>query len=98
MELNVFRDLMMKILKNSCSDDVLLVNYDLLSLGTGIVNGCMSVIAGYNVEKDMVLLMNTNWIVGRCWVKTQLLYHAMNTIDDCTGKYRGCIVVNGLPL
>lgn len=102
-QLNVekFRDLVKNTLKDGSqsNDTVMFVNYDLFKLGTGIANGHISAIAGYNPKDDMVLLMDTMWMIGMCWVPLPLLYEAMNTIDDeADGKYRGCIIVEGLPL
>eukprot|EP01083_Nonionella_stella_P126491 382877_1 len=100
MAVDAFRDMVKSTLKDGSrnNDKVMLVHYDLLKLGTGIGYGAVSVIAGYNMRNDMILLMNTSWIIGKCWVKCQLLYDAMNTIDDTVGAYRGCIVAQGLPM
>eukprot|EP00486_Rosalina_sp_Unknown_P015221 CAMPEP_0201580834 /NCGR_PEP_ID=MMETSP0190_2-20130828/56906_1 /ASSEMBLY_ACC=CAM_ASM_000263 /TAXON_ID=37353 /ORGANISM="Rosalina sp." /LENGTH=635 /DNA_ID=CAMNT_0048017657 /DNA_START=11 /DNA_END=1918 /DNA_ORIENTATION=- len=100
LEINQFRNIVKDTLKAGSrdSDNVLLVNYDLYKLGTGIANGHISCVAGYNEKNDMVLLMDSMWVIGKIWVPLSLLYESMNTIDDTVGKYRGCIVLNGLPL
>jgi len=80
------------------ADRVVLVNYDLAKLGQGLALGHMGVVAGYHAKDDMALLLDPSWKMGKCWVPLRLLYDAMNSIDDVVGKYRGCVVAEGLPL
>ena len=80
------------------NDRVALVNYEVSTLGQGMAGGHMGVVAGYHGKDDMVLLLDPSWKMGKCWVPLRLLYEAMNTIDDVVGKYRGCVVAEGLPL
>ena len=100
IEIEQFRNLVKDTLKEGSQDNdtILLINYDLYLIGTGIANGHIASVAGYNEKNDMVLLMEVHWLLGKCWIPLSLLYDSMNTIDDSAGKYRGCIVVNGLPL
>jgi len=100
MSLGEFGGVVRETLRSSShdNDSVVMVNYDVTKLGQGIASGHIGVVAGYHGKDDMVLLLDPSWKIGKCWIPMRLLYEAMNTIDDGVGKYRGCVVAQGLPL
>lgn len=100
MEMDEFRKVLCETLSagSQNSDSVVFVNYDLQTLGVGMANGHIAAVAGYNEKNDMCLLMDTMWMIGKCWIPLQTLYDAMNTIDVAVGKYRGCVIAEGMPL
>ncbi|KAB5527908.1 hypothetical protein DKX38_021755 [Salix brachista] len=54
-------------------------------------SGHFSPIGGYHAGKDMVLILDVaRFIYPPHWVPLELLWEAMNTIDEATGHHRGC--------
>jgi hypothetical protein len=59
--------------------------------GTG--GGHHSPIAGYLLDKDLVLVLDVNKKYGPWLVKSARLYEAMNTIDHTAEKKRGLLLI-----
>jgi Phytochelatin synthase len=59
--------------------------------GTG--GGHHSPIAGYLVDRDLVLVLDVNRKYGPWLVKSERLFEAMNTVDSGTGKKRGLLLI-----
>ena len=59
------------------------------------LGGHISPLAGYCAESDRVLLMDVWWETRPCWVKTQDMWQAMDTLDKSSSmKVRFFIIIN----
>ncbi|KAJ3679708.1 hypothetical protein LUZ60_017719 [Juncus effusus] len=74
----------------------LIVSYDRKTFKqTG--GGHFSPIGGYHAEKDMVLILDVaRFKYPPHWVPLPLLWEAMNTIDQATGRLRGFMLISRL--
>lgn len=73
--------------------DFILVNYQREALGQAKV-GHISPLAAYDRDTDKVLILDTaGHKYPPTWVPVELLFAAMNTIDNSTGKTRGYVEV-----
>ena len=78
---------------NGCNGCCIIVSYA-RSVMNQTGSGHFSPIGGYHREKDMVLIMDVaRFKYPPHWVPLELLHEAMCTIDDDSGKYRGCMVL-----
>ena len=59
--------------------------------GTG--GGHHSLIAGYLVDEDLVLVLDVNEKYGPWLVKSERLYEAINTLDPVARKKRGLLLI-----
>ncbi|KAG5232245.1 hypothetical protein OIU76_004910 [Salix suchowensis] len=60
-------------------------------------SGHFSPIGGYHAGKDMVLILDVaRFIYPPHWVPLELLWEAMNTIDEATGHHRGFMILSKL--
>ena len=61
--------------------------------------GHFSPIGGYNAERDMALILDVaRFKYPPHWVPLKLLWEAMDSIDQSTGKRRGYIIFSYLSL
>lgn len=73
--------------------DFVLVNYQRAKLGQGEI-GHISPLAAYNSDSDRFLILDVaSHKFPHTWVKTEDLWHAMNTLDPSSGRTRGFAVV-----
>ena len=73
--------------------DFVIVNYQRATLGQGEM-GHISPLAAYNQQTDRFLVLDVaSHKFPRTWVKTEDLWHAMNTLDATSGRTRGFVVV-----
>jgi len=87
-----FRQQGVQALSHADSSSAIIVNYDMDTLGQGVVCGHHSPLAGYHAHTDRFLLMDVWPDTSPCWATVTSLYAAMNTVDSDTGKTRGyCI-------
>jgi hypothetical protein len=92
VSLEEFRDTLRRNLMNK--NDFIIVNYQREVLGQGRV-GHISPVAAYDEDTDSVLVMDTAaHKYPPTWVPVEMLYAAMQTKDDATGKTRGYIEVS----
>jgi glutathione gamma-glutamylcysteinyltransferase len=75
-------------------DAVLACSYSRKTLGqTG--DGHFSPIGGYNMERDLVLLLDVaRFKYPPHWVPLELCYEAMTAVDKATGQSRGWVVLS----
>ncbi|CAH8336805.1 unnamed protein product [Eruca vesicaria subsp. sativa] len=57
--------------------------------------GHFSPIGGYNAERDMALILDVaRFKYPPHWIPLKLLWDAMNSIDDSTGRHRGFMLIS----
>jgi len=89
---DTFRNMVVETMNSS--NQQMLINYHMEVLGQLMgLGGHISPLAGYCAESDRVLLMDVWWETRPCWVKTQDMWQAMDTLDKSSSKKRGFVVV-----
>ena len=90
--LDQFRKLAVENLKQP--GNFILVNYLRSSLGQQ-TSGHISPLAAYDQASDQFLILDVaRFKYPPVWVKAELLWRAMNTIDHASGKTRGFVLVS----
>lgn len=90
-DLNSFRSIARQNLKTA--GDFLLVNYQRAALGQKEM-GHISPVAAYSAATDRMLILDVAaYRYPPVWVSTAVLWNAMNTVDDASGRTRGFAVV-----
>lgn len=70
----------------------IIANFDRIALGQKYYSGHHSPIGGYHYGEDLFLILDTG-SEPAFWVPSDVLFHAMNTIDKCSKKTRGYLIV-----
>ena len=87
------RYLFKKILNNYRCNKYIIVNYYRPTLNQEGF-GHWSVLAAYDDKNDRVLLLDVaKYKYNSCWVKTDRLLKATNTVDNTSGLKRGLVVI-----
>jgi hypothetical protein len=95
MSYNSFKRLLIKIFMKSTNMQFIIVNYDKTKIGFGLndkIHGRFSPIGAYNCERDAFLIMDVAAFTPLYWVKSMILWKAVNTIE--AHKSRGIIIAN----
>eukprot|EP00039_Didymoeca_costata_P016973 m.310489 g.310489 ORF g.310489 m.310489 type:complete len:212 (+) comp16477_c1_seq2:124-759(+) len=83
------------ICKSLKTKGALVANYHMAVLGQGEqYGGHHCPIGAYHSKDDMILLLDVWPDTEACWVKTESLYKAMNTIDSASQTARGLLGVS----
>jgi len=92
-DLSDFINTAKKILSNPKSNSYLIINYNRNVLGQ-IGGGHFSPLAAYDPTTDRFLLMDVaRYKYPPTWVKSQDLWHAMESVDSTSQKPRGYLVI-----
>ncbi|MCM8533101.1 MAG: phytochelatin synthase family protein [Lentisphaeraceae bacterium] len=88
--LDLFRE---QLIQNNENDSFMITNFSRQSIaGMGMNQGHFSIVAGYNVDKKQVLILEVNSAKESFWISDKNLFTAMKAIDPVSQIPRGWII------
>lgn len=87
------RKIAVDVLSAKASERAIVMNYHLNKVGFEVYFGHFSPLGAYDRDSDRFLILDTYLDTESVWVTTDMLFDAINTVDDCSGKLRGFITI-----